>query len=482
MIRPVILCGGAGTRLWPVSRQLLPKQFLPLAGADSLLQQTAARLTGEQFAPALVVSGEDQRMLIKRQLEQAGTRVEGILLEPASRNTSAAAALAAAWLTANGHDELLLLLPSDHVILNRDAFVKAIAVGAPHAERGAIVTFGAEPTEPNTQYGYVEADMDHPCGDGAFPIARFVEKPNAATAAEYLQTGRFLWNAGIFLVKASTLLGEMRQLMSATVDAISAAVANATSDGLFVRPRGDDFNQAQNISIDHGVMEKTRRGMVVPVDMGWSDVGSWGAVWTLGEKDAAANVLQGDVLAIETRGSLLRSERNGPLIAAVGLEDIAVIATSDAVFLAPLNRASDVKDIVEILKAEGRESAVSSPKMARAWGSCEKIATGTNFQAKHIVVDPGEALLFDDDAQRAEHWMVVRGSAELTLDGEISILREYESASVAPGAKRHIVNRGQVALELIKVECGPHVDERPIARSGDRDRRTEEKQSKGTAQ
>jgi mannose-1-phosphate guanylyltransferase/mannose-6-phosphate isomerase len=469
MIRPVILCGGAGTRLWPVSRQLLPKQFLPLTGPDSLLQQTAARLTGEQFAPAIVVSGEDQRIFIKRQLEQASTPVEAILLEPAGRNTSAAAALAAAWLSASGRDELLLLLPSDHVILNRDAFVKAIAIGAPHAERGAIVTFGAEPTEPNTQYGYVEADMDHPCGDGAFPIARFVEKPNAATATEYLETGRFLWNAGIFLVMASTLLGEMRQLMPASVDAISAAVANATKDGLFVRPRADFFNQAQNISIDHGVMEKTRRGMVVPVDMGWSDVGSWGAVWALGEKDTAGNVLQGDVLAIGTRGSLLRSERDGPLIAAVGVEDLAVIATSDAVFLAPITRASDVKDIVEILRAEGRESVVSSPKLARAWGSCEEIAKGINFEAKHIVVDPGEALLFDDDVERLEHWVVVSGSAELIVEGELSVLREHQSACIAPGAKRHIANSGKVALELIKVECGPQAG-------------TAAKQSKGTAQ
>jgi mannose-1-phosphate guanylyltransferase/mannose-6-phosphate isomerase len=332
---------------------------LALAGEQSLLQQTAQRLSGDRFAPALVVSGEEQRLFIMRQLEEIGAPVEAILLEPAGRNTSAAAALAAAWIQRSGRDEILLLMPSDHVIGDGEAFVKAIMIGLPHAEKGAIVTFGALPTEPNTQYGYIEADAASGSGDGTFPISRFHEKPGPAKAAEYVQSGRFFWNAGIFLAKASTLLDEMRQFLPASFEAITRAVEEATRDGPFVRP-ASQFNEADNISIDHGIMEKTDRGVVVPVQMAWSDLGSWDAVWQLGAKDAGNNVARGDVVALDTKNSLLWSD--GPLVATIGLDKIAVITVSDAVLIAPLERMSDLKALVERVKAEHSERAISRPQ------------------------------------------------------------------------------------------------------------------------
>lgn len=355
----MILCGGAGTRLWPVSRQQFPKQLLSLLGEQSLLQQTAQRLSGDRFAPSLIVSGEDQRLFIERQLQSVGAPVEAILLEPAGRNTSAAAALAAAWVQRGGGDEILLLMPSDHVIGDRDAFLKSIEIGLPHAEQGAIVTFGAQPTGPNTQYGYIEADTAAGSGDGAFAIARFHEKPDAEKAAEYIQSGRFFWNAGIFLMKASTLLDEMRRFLPASLEAITNSVSGATNDGAFVRPAADAFNQAENVSIDHGIMEKTARGVIVPVQMDWSDVGSWDAVWGLGAKDADNNMTRGDVVTLDTRDSLLWS--NGPLVATIGLDKMVVITVGDAVLVAPMDRVSDLKALVERVKAEHSERVISPP-------------------------------------------------------------------------------------------------------------------------
>jgi mannose-1-phosphate guanylyltransferase/mannose-6-phosphate isomerase len=349
-IRPVILCGGAGTRLWPLSTQQVPKQFLTLVGDRSLLQQTAERVSAERFAPAIIVSGEEQASLVERQLKEASAAIEAILLEPVGRNTAAAAALAAAWLTSNGDDDLLLLMPSDHVIADREAFLRALERGAPHAQNGSIVTFGAQPTEANTQYGYIEANLDEQLAEGVYRIARFHEKPSATTAAEYLSTGRFFWNCGIFLAKPSTILAEMRSHLPASVEAITKAVAEAASEGLFVRPSAQAFSKAENISIDHAIMEKTSLGIVVPVRMQWSDVGAWDAIWNLGEKDANGNLTKGTVVSIDCRNSLLRSEGR-VTIAAIGLEKVAVVAADDAILVAPLDRVSELKDLLAKLKA-----------------------------------------------------------------------------------------------------------------------------------
>jgi mannose-1-phosphate guanylyltransferase/mannose-6-phosphate isomerase len=452
--------------LWPLSRKTFPKQLLPVVGDRSLLQQTAARLSGEAFAPAIVVSGEDQRFFIQRQLSLAETAPEAILLEPIARNTAAAAALAAAWSLDQGRDEILLLMPSDHVIGDPAAFLHAIEAGRPHAEAGHIVTFGARPTGPNTQYGYIEADESAPLAAGVFPIARFVEKPDAATAADYVASGRFFWNAGIFLVKASTLLDEMRQSLPASLDAITAAIANSTSDRLFVRPDAECFRRAENISFDHGIMEKTARGTIVPVQMNWSDVGSWDAVWELGPKDENNNVRQGDVLTLDTSNSLLRSD-GGTLVATVGLDKVAVIAVRDAVFVAPLDRVSDVKAIVESLTAAERDVVVSPPKVARPWGSYETVAEGARFQVKHIIVDPGETLSLQMHYHRSEHWVVVRGSAEVTVGDRVSILQENESTYIPAGTKHRLANPGKVPVELVEVQFGPYLGEDDIQRFED---------------
>ena len=467
IIRPVILCGGAGTRLWPVSRQLFPKQLLPLVGDQSLLQQTARRLSGDQFAPAIVVSGEEQRFFIKRQLQTADTPVEAILLEPQGRNTASAAALAAAWVKSKGEDAVMLLMPSDHVIGDRAAFIAAVETGIPHAERGSIVTFGARPTGPNTQYGYIEARADQQSPDGSAPIARFVEKPDSATAAEYFQSGRFFWNSGIFLMKASTLIDEMRRLLPESLDAILRSLEGAKIDGPFVRPSPDDFIAAQNISIDHGIMEKTDRGVVVPVDMNWSDVGSWDAVWELGSKDSSSNSIHGEVVAIDTRNSLLRSDGEA-LIAAIGLDNMAVIAVRDAIFVAPMDRVSEVKNLVETLKGAPRDRVMSPAKVARPWGSYETIGNGPRFQVKTIIVDPGETLSLQMHHYRSEHWVVVSGSAEVTVGEEVSVLRENESTYIPAGTKHRLANPGAVPLELIEVQCGSYLGEDDIVRFDDR--------------
>lgn len=460
------MCGGAGTRLWPVSRQQFPKQLLPLMGEQSLLQQTAERLTGEQFGPAIVVSGEEQRFFIKRQLEAIGAPVAAILLEPVGRNTAAAAALAAAWLRSTGEDELLLLMPSDHVIGDRQAFLDAVAIGATHAEQGAIVTFGAAPTEPNTQYGYIEAQADQEFPDGAFPIARFHEKPDAERAANYLKAGGFYWNAGIFLAKGSTLLNEMRQFLPASLETITTAVRHASTDGPFVRPDAKAFGEVENISIDHGIMEKTAHGVVVPVQMDWSDVGAWDAVWKLGDKDSDGNVSKGKVIAVDTRNSLLRSDGRA-VLATLGLDNIAVIAVSDAVFVAPIDRASDVKELIARLKKEEKDCVVLPAKVARPWGSYESIADGPRFQVKHIIVDPGETLSLQMHYHRSEHWVIVRGSAEVTVGDKVSVLQENESTYIPAGTTHRLANPGKVPLELVEIQCGPYLGEDDIKRFDD---------------
>jgi mannose-1-phosphate guanylyltransferase/mannose-6-phosphate isomerase len=326
-------------------------------GEQSLLQQTLRRLTGEEFEAPILVSGEDQRLLIEEQLGGMGPALEAVILEPAARNTAAAATLAAAWLSLRGKDETLLLVPSDHVISDRCAFLTAIGTGLPQALEGKIVTFGARPTDPNTQFGYIEAAG---AGIGALPVKRFHEKPDAAKAAEYIQTNRFFWNSGIFLLKASTLVDEMRQFLPGSTEAIVRSIVQAETEGPFVRPAKDAFAKAENISLDHAIMEKTSRLVVVPVQMGWSDVGSWDAVWKLGDKDRDDNVVRGDIVALDTSNSLLRSD-GGPLVATIGLENMAVIAVEDAVLVAPLSRMSDLKELVEQIEAR-RRGALDSMK------------------------------------------------------------------------------------------------------------------------
>ena len=353
-IRPVIMCGGAGARLWPFSRQAFPKQLLAILGDRSLLQETAARVASDGFSAPLIVTGEDHGQIVERQLEEIGIRPAAILLEPQPRNTAAVAALASEWALARGDDELLLLLPSDHFILDSEAFVRAVQIGASQALDGGIVMLGVEARNASSQYGYIDA-KDGPAG-GARPVLSFVEKPSVADAERFCSSGHHYWNAGIFLVRASTLVNELTAFLPATYEAVVRAFGQRTSDGVFIRPEPKAFRGIDNVSIDCAVMQKTKRGFVVPVEMGWSDVGSWSAVWSSSAKDGDNNVAAGDVLMVDTRNSLVRSDGSA-VVVTIGLEDVVVVGTKDAVLVAPLHRADEVKTVVQQLTSAGRPCA-----------------------------------------------------------------------------------------------------------------------------
>lgn len=462
-IRPVILSGGSGTRLWPLSRRTFPKQLLPIVGDESMLQVTARRVSGEAFEPPLVIGGEDHRFFLKSQLEEIGQAVEAILLEPVGRNTASAAALAVEWVLARGDDELLLLMPSDHVIDDQPAFERAIAAATEQAINGGIVTFGAKPMSPSSDYGYIE--IGEPFDEGrALPIASFVEKPDEARAAEFISSGRYLWNCGIFLFRASHYQAMFRQFLPHSADAVARSIESSSRDGIFVRPQRDAFASAENISIDHGIMEKTAEKFVLPTSMGWSDVGTWKSVWEKAEKDEFGNAVSGDVVLQQTHNCLIRSDGRA-VIAGLGLENIAVIAQSDAIFIAPLDRASGVKALVDQL---GQAQVVNlPPRVARPWGSYETISEGARFQIKRIVVSPGEQLSLQMHFHRAEHWIVVSGTAEVTVDDEVKLLQENQSTYIPAGARHRLANPGKVALELVEVQCGPYLGEDDIVRFDD---------------
>lgn len=460
------MSGGSGSRLWPLSRQTFPKQLLPIVGERSMLQETAARVGGPEFAAPIVVAGEDHRFFVKRQLEDAGLPAEAILLEPAQRNTAAAAALAAEWSLAHGApDEVLLLMPSDHIIGDRESFLDAVRRAAPHAGE-AIVTFGARPDEPSTQYGYIQVGAPVDGDERVRRIVRFVEKPDRATAAEYVGGGQYLWNAGIFLFSPRTYLKELEQHLPQTRTAIAEAMTASQADGSFVRPDADAFLRADNISIDHGVMERTQLGLIVPVEMEWSDLGSWSAVLKASPRDDAGNAVEGDVVTLDTRNSLIRGDGRAT-VTAIGLEDMAVVAMRDAVLVAPLSRADEVKQIVQQMEQDGREQATSPAKVARPWGSYESLDQGARFQIKHIVVAPGEQLSLQMHYHRSEHWIVVKGTAEVTVGEKVTLLQENQSTYIPAGTTHRLANPGKVPLELVEVQCGPYLGEDDIVRFND---------------
>ena len=460
------MSGGAGTRLWPLSRQTFPKQLLPIVGQESMLQVTARRVLGAPFSRPIIVAGEEHRFFVKRQLENAGLAVDVIILEPFGRNTAAAAALAAHWVLTEGEDEILLLMPSDHVVEDVSAFHEVVRQAVPAAERGDLVTFGVRPDTPNTQYGYIEFGAPEQDLSGVHRVSRFVEKPDEARAREFVESGRFTWNAGIFLFKASVFLEEMRRHLPESLGAIAQAMAAPKKDGLFLRPDPTPFAAAENISIDHAIMEKTDRCVVVPVDMGWSDVGSWETLWKISPHDDQNNVVEGDVLALDCRNSLVRNH-DGPLVTAIGLDGIAVIAVRDAIFVSPLERAADVKLVVDELQGQGRDCVASPAKVARPWGSYESLGEGPRFQIKRIVVDPGERLSLQKHYHRSEHWVVVQGTAEVTLGDTVSLLQENQSTYIPAGTTHRLANPGKVRLELIEVQCGAYLGEDDIVRLDD---------------
>jgi mannose-1-phosphate guanylyltransferase/mannose-6-phosphate isomerase len=465
-IRPVVLSGGSGTRLWPMSRESYPKQLLPLVSTLSLLQETARRVSDPSlFAPPIVVCNEEHRFVVAEQLREIGIAPNTIALEPVGRNTAPALCIGAMLALREDADALILILPSDHTVADASAFRSACTRAASAAALGALVTFGITPTRPETGYGYIRRGAPLGAENGCYRIAEFVEKPDTATAAAYLAGGQHAWNSGMFLFPARLALAEMARLEPAMVEGCRTALEGATRDLDFLRLAREPFAALVGQSIDYALMERTDKAAVVPVEMGWSDVGAWSALWEIGGKDGSGNVLIGDVTAIDARNSYVRSE--GRLVAAVGIEDLIVIATDDAVLVARRDRAQDVKAVVERLKASNRPELSFHPRIYRPWGYFQTLHDGERFQVKRITVKPGARLSLQMHHHRAEHWIVVNGTARVTRGEDSFLLSENESAYIPMFTKHRLENPGKVPLNLIEVQSGAYLGEDDIVRFDD---------------
>ncbi|MEB3234165.1 MAG: mannose-1-phosphate guanylyltransferase/mannose-6-phosphate isomerase [Cyanobacteriota bacterium] len=467
---PVILCGGTGTRLWPLSRATYPKQYWALAGTgdETLLQQTQQRLVGlSQLGQPLLVCNEDHRFIVAEQMRQIGVEPAAILLEPVGRNTAPAVAVAALQATARGEDPLLLVLAADHVIADGARFRDTVSAALAAAEAGQLVTFGIVPTAPETGYGYIEAAA--PLGGSSsepVPIARFVEKPDRATAEQFLASGRFTWNSGMFLFKASAILAELERLAPEVVSACRAALEQDTADLDFLRLEREAFAGCPSIAIDVAVMERTDRGAVLPLEAGWSDVGSWSALWETDARDGDGNVLRGRVISEDSRNCYLRSESR--LVVGLGVEDLVVVETDDVVLVAHRDRAQDVKGVVGLLEAEGASESKAHRRIYRPWGSYDGVTEGERWQVKKIVVNPGASLSLQMHHHRAEHWIVVRGTALVEKDGARELVGENQSTYIPLGARHRLSNPGKIPVELIEVQSGAYLGEDDIVRFEDR--------------
>lgn len=465
MLHPVVLSGGSGTRLWPLSRQNQPKQFLALMGDHSLYQETVLRASRLPGAGAPVtVCADDHRFMVGEQLHAVGIASGGILLEPCARNTAPAIAIAAAHLVARDPDALMLVLPADHLIEDEAAFRDAVAHAMGLAGDGWLVTFGIRPDYAETGYGYILGGA--PLGDAGYAVERFVEKPDFATAEGYVAHGGYSWNSGMFLFRAARYLQELSRHAPQIASAAAQAYAIARADLDFVRVDADIFGRVPSDSIDYAVMEKTDRAAVVPVSCGWSDIGSWSALWSVAERDADGNRYDGDVVSVDTRGSLVRAA-DRRMIATLGVEDLVIIDTPDATLVARKDRVQDVKLLVDRLKAAGRTEHLVHRKVYRPWGSYDSLAVGPRFQVKRIVVNPGAALSLQKHTHRAEHWIVVSGIAEVTCGERVFDLRENESTYIPVGSVHRLRNRCSEPVELIEVQSGGYLGEDDIERLED---------------
>jgi mannose-1-phosphate guanylyltransferase/mannose-6-phosphate isomerase len=463
IIRPVILSGGSGTRLWPLSRAAYPKQLMPLLSELSLLQETVERVSDPaKFSPPILVCNEEHRFLVAEQLRELGRPPEVVLLEPVARNT--APAVAAAALMA-GEDALILVLPSDHYIAKPENFLAAVSKAAEAAALGKLVTFGIEPQGPETGYGYIRRGEAIAGAPGCHKVAAFVEKPDAVTAAGYLGTGEYLWNGGMFLFKAARYLEELARFEPAMLAALRKAVAGAKSDLDFTRLDKESFAASPSRSIDYAVMEKTGEAAVVPVEMGWTDVGSWASLWEVAKKDAAGNALIGDVVAADVKNSYIRSESR--LVAAVGLENVVIVETVDAVMAVARERAQDLRLIIDHLQAADRGERIAHRRVYRPWGSYETVDLDQGFQVKRLIVNPGARLSLQKHARRAEHWVVVRGTARVTRDRDVFDLVANQSTYIPLGATHRLENPGKEILHLIEVQSGDYLGEDDIVRIED---------------
>lgn len=465
MIVPVILSGGSGTRLWPLSRKNRPKQFLALTGGETLFQQTMQRVARMPDAGApIVVCSDDHRFMVAEQLQEL--RIEGasILLEPVARNTAPAIALAALHAMTTDPEALLLVLPADHLIGDSRSFLDAVAKAVPFAKDDLLVTFGIRPSGPETGFGYIR--HGEACGTGGFKVDQFVEKPNLETAEGYVASGEYEWNSGMFLFGARRFLAELDTHAPDVARAARATYATSSSDLDFVRLDADTMSTSPDISIDYAVMEKTDRAVVVPVDCNWSDIGSWSALWQASEKDADNNAFEGDVISIRSSNSLVRTH-DRHLVAVVGVDDVVVVTTPDATLVTTMAGTQDVKTVVDELKRAGRSEHLFHRKVYRPWGAYDSIDMGERFQVKRIVVRPGAALSLQMHHHRAEHWIVVSGTAEVTCNDKVFLLAENQSTYLPLGSTHRLRNPGKVPLELIEVQSGSYLGEDDIVRFED---------------
>ena len=468
-IHPVLLCGGSGTRLWPLSRKSYPKQFAPLIGEESLFQASARRLSGPGFAAPLVVTADSFRFIVTEQLAAIEQAAQAILIEPEGRNTAPAVIAAALWLEARDPDALMLVAPSDHVIPDAEAFRAAVEAATPRARDGALVTFGIAPGRPETGYGYLElAEGAETGAPEPQPLARFVEKPDENRAAEMLASGRHLWNAGIFLMSAAALRHAYETHAPALLEAVTAAVEGAEADLGFTRLAPEAWAGVEAISIDYAIMEKSDALAVMPYGGAWSDLGGWEAVRQQAGPDAQGNVTSERATAIDCTGTLLRSETEGLEVVGIGLTDIVAVAMDDAVLVAHRGQAQRVGEAVKVLRAQGVAQAETLPRDHRPWGWFESIARGERFQVKRILVHPGAALSLQSHHHRSEHWIVVQGTAKVTVNETVQLVTENESVYIPLGSVHRMENPGKLPMVLIEVQTGAYLGEDDILRYEDR--------------
>jgi len=469
-MKPVVLAGGTGSRLWPKSRAALPKQFLSLTSNNTMLQDTVTRLNGTNAEPPVFICNDAHRFLVAEQLRKKNIEHDGILLEPVGRNTAPAIALAALHATKTGNDPVLLVLAADHLIKDQEAFHSAIVKAEALANEGKLVTFGIVPDKPHTGYGYIKAGKVLNVG---FEVADFVEKPQPETAKQYVESGDFFWNSGMFMFKASRYIEELGKYNPEMLEVCRRAIETEAPDLDFIRVDSEIFSTCPDDSIDYAVMEKTDSAAMVPLDAGWSDVGSWTSLWETADKDEDGNVCVGDTILEKTRNSYVNAEQR--LVSVIGLEDVIVVETKDAVMVAHKDDAQSIKNVVNKLKAEKRPEFEFHREVFRPWGSYDSIDNGARFQVKRITVKPGEKLSVQMHHHRAEHWIVVSGSANVTIDDNTKLVTENESVYIPLGAVHALENPGKIPLELIEVQSGAYLGEDDIVRFSDRYGRVDKK-------
>ncbi|MCY1209828.1 Alginate biosynthesis protein AlgA [compost metagenome] len=462
---PVILSGGSGSRLWPLSRKQYPKQFLALTGEQTLFQQTLQRLNFDGMQQAVLVANQDHRFIVQEQLDAVGIQAQAMLLEPFGRNTAPAVAIAAMQMVAEGRDELMLVLPADHVLRDQRAFQQALAMGSIAAEKGEMVLFGVPAERPETGYGYIRGKADVRLPDGISRVAEFVEKPNEERARQYVESGDYFWNSGMFLFRASRFLEELKHHDVDIYDTCLLALERSQRDGIAVSIDPATFACCPDNSIDYAVMEKTERACVVPLSAGWNDVGSWSSIWEVHDKDRDGNVTKGDVVVQDSHNCLVHG--NGKLVSVIGLDDVVVVETKDAMMIAHKDRVQDVKQLVNRLDADGRSETQNHCAVYRPWGSYDSVDMGGRFQVKHITVKPGAQLSLQMHHHRAEHWIVVSGTAQVTCDDKVFLLTENQSTYIPIASVHRLANPGKIPLEIIEVQSGSYLGEDDIERLDD---------------